>query len=59
MIAQGLPEEVPDRLLGHLADNVQHSGPTTDVVERILGRPAHSFADWAKDHADAFQTARG
>lgn len=55
MIAQGLPSEVPDRLLGYLADNVQQPGPTTDAVERILGRPARSFADWAKDHADAFQ----
>jgi uncharacterized protein YbjT (DUF2867 family) len=29
----------------------------TDVVPRLLGRPARSFADWARDHAAAFRGA--
>jgi len=28
-----------------------------DVVERILGRPPRTFADWARAHAHAFRSA--
>lgn len=55
MLAQGLPEEIPDRLLGSLADYAVQAGPTTTNVERLLGRPALTFADWAADHAAAFR----
>ncbi|UYM05793.1 NAD(P)H-binding protein [Solicola gregarius] len=55
MLAQGLPEEIPDRLLGSLADYAQSPGPSTDTVERLLGRPARSFAAWAADNAGAFE----
>lgn len=54
MLAQGLPEEVPARLLGSLADYATRPGPTTSTVEDLLGRPALSFADWARDNASAF-----
>jgi uncharacterized protein YbjT (DUF2867 family) len=55
MLAQGLPEEIPDRLLGSLADYAQQPGPTTDTVEQLLGRPARTFADWIADNAAAFR----
>ncbi|MEU1510739.1 NAD(P)H-binding protein [Streptomyces sp. NPDC005811] len=54
MLAQGLPEEVPDRLLGSLADYARRPGPTTATVADLLGRPARTFADWARAHAPAF-----
>jgi uncharacterized protein YbjT (DUF2867 family) len=54
MLAQGLPEEIPARLLGSLADYANNPGPTTNTVEELLGRPALTFADWARDHAAAF-----
>ncbi|ROO86911.1 uncharacterized protein YbjT (DUF2867 family) [Actinocorallia herbida] len=54
MLAQGLPEEVPARLLGSLADYARDPGPTTDTVARLLGRPALTFAAWARDNAVAF-----
>ncbi|MYS84629.1 NAD(P)H-binding protein [Embleya scabrispora] len=57
MLAQGLSAEVPDRLLGSLADYSALPGPTTDVVERVLGRPATPFAVWAADNAAAFTPA--
>jgi uncharacterized protein YbjT (DUF2867 family) len=57
MIAQGLPDEVPDRLLGYLADRIEQRGPTSTAVEQILGRPARTFARWANDHAEAFRQA--
>ncbi|WP_067676326.1 NAD(P)H-binding protein [Nocardia miyunensis] len=54
MTAQGLPEDVPARLLGSLSDYARDPGPTTDVVAQLLGRPALGFAAWAVDHAAAF-----
>ncbi|MFE1944877.1 NAD(P)H-binding protein [Streptomyces massasporeus] len=54
MLAQGLPEEIPARLLGSLADYAERPGPTTSTVEDLLGRPALTFADWAHDNAPAF-----
>ncbi|GAA1691214.1 NAD(P)H-binding protein [Glycomyces endophyticus] len=54
MIAQGLPAEVPARLLGSLADFAREPGPATDTVERLLGRPAATFAQWAIEHKAAF-----
>jgi uncharacterized protein YbjT (DUF2867 family) len=55
MLAQGLPEDVPARLLGSLADYSERPGPTTNTVEELLGRPASTFADWARDNASAFR----
>jgi uncharacterized protein YbjT (DUF2867 family) len=54
MLAQGLPEEVPARLLGSLSDYAIKPGPTTNTVAELLGRPALTFADWARDNAAAF-----
>jgi hypothetical protein len=54
MLAQGLPEEIPARLLGSLADFAREAGPRTDAVERLLGRPALTFGQWAVEHAAAF-----
>jgi uncharacterized protein YbjT (DUF2867 family) len=58
MLAQGLPEEIPDRLLGSLADYARRPGPTTGTVRQLLGRPALSFAEWAAENAAAFRPAR-
>ncbi|WP_327141795.1 NAD(P)H-binding protein [Nocardia sp. NBC_01327] len=55
MLAQGLPEDVPARLLGSLADYARTPGPTTETVPHLLGRPARTFAEWATENAAAFQ----
>jgi uncharacterized protein YbjT (DUF2867 family) len=55
MITQGLPEEIPDRLLGSLAHYARRPGPSSGTVQQVLGRPALTFAQWAADHAPAFQ----
>ncbi|MFL5332593.1 MAG: NAD(P)H-binding protein, partial [Geminicoccaceae bacterium] len=39
MLAQGLPADVPDRLLGSLADYAKQPGPSSHTVAQILGRP--------------------
>jgi uncharacterized protein YbjT (DUF2867 family) len=55
MIAQGLPEEIPDRLPGSLACYARRPGPSSDAVRQVPGRPALTFAHWAAGHATAFQ----
>jgi uncharacterized protein YbjT (DUF2867 family) len=55
MIASGLPDEAPDRLLGYFADHVRRPGTTSTDVGTVLGRPPLSFARWAAEHAPAFQ----
>ena len=56
MITQGLPEEIPDRLLGSLAHYARRPGPSSGTVQQVLGRPALTFAQWAAGHAPAFQS---
>ena len=55
MLARGLPEDAPDRLLGYLADHVQTPGPSSETVEQILQRPGLTFAEWATEHAAEFR----
>jgi uncharacterized protein YbjT (DUF2867 family) len=55
MLAQGVPPDVPDRLLGYLASLDKHPGPSSRDVAQVLGRPALTFAQWAGEHAAAFQ----
>src|SRR6266700_1674367 len=55
MLAQGLPPDVPDRLLGYWASLEKTAGPSSTDVSRVLGRPALTFAEWAVEHATAFQ----
>ena len=55
LLAQGVPADVPDRVIGYWGSLAEHPSPTTFEVERLLGRPALTFADWAGSHAAAFQ----
>jgi uncharacterized protein YbjT (DUF2867 family) len=55
MLAQGLPQEVPDRLLGYWSSLGGHPGPSSPDVARVLDRPALTFAEWAAEHAAAFR----
>ncbi|MGW7387105.1 NAD(P)H-binding protein [Streptomyces sp. NPDC054794] len=56
MLVQGLPEDIPDRVIGYAAACLAEPGPTTDTVARLLDRPALSFATWAAENAAAFQS---
>ncbi|MEU0941321.1 NAD(P)H-binding protein [Streptomyces canus] len=57
MLTQGLAEDIPDRLLGSLADFANKPGPATDTVEQLLGRPALTFAAWAAENSAAFTSS--
>jgi|Tabmets5t2r1_1033131.scaffolds.fasta_scaffold35497_1 uncharacterized protein YbjT (DUF2867 family) len=55
MVAQGLPEPFVRALMARYARGLGQAAPVTGEVERILGRPAHTYAQWAADHAAAFR----
>ena len=55
MIQHGLPEAFVDALLARYAREVGQAAPVTGEVERILDRPARTYAEWVADHADAFR----
>jgi uncharacterized protein YbjT (DUF2867 family) len=56
MLAQGLPEPFVRALMVRYARGLGQAAPVTGEVERILGRPARTYAQWVTDHADAFRT---
>lgn len=56
MLAQGVPADVPDRVIGYWGDHVLQPGPTSSTVEQLLGCPALTFAEWALEHAAAFRS---
>lgn len=50
----GFPEAFADAYMGLLAETVQRPAQVTADVEKILERPATSFASWASDHRHLF-----
>lgn len=55
MAAQGWTQEFIDGGLAHWASTVTDPEPVTDTVERVTGRPARTFTEWATDRADSFR----
>jgi uncharacterized protein YbjT (DUF2867 family) len=55
MVQQGIPEPFVEALLARYAREVGQPAPVTGEVERVLGRPARTYAEWVADHAAAFR----
>ncbi|MFC7330764.1 NAD(P)H-binding protein [Marinactinospora rubrisoli] len=56
MVAAGWPENVVDGILNaHSAMTKGAAGQVTGTVQAVTGRPARTFAEWARDHADDFR----
>ncbi|SDE32454.1 NmrA family NAD(P)-binding protein [Glycomyces harbinensis] len=55
MRAMGLDDPTIDYVLGWRADPPAWTTRASDTVERVTGRPARTFAEWAREHADAFR----
>jgi uncharacterized protein YbjT (DUF2867 family) len=55
MVQQGIPEAFVEALMARYAREVGQPAPLSGEVERILGRPARTYAEWVADHADAFR----
>jgi uncharacterized protein YbjT (DUF2867 family) len=56
MVQQGIPEPFVEVLIARYAREIGEPAPVTGQVQRILGRPARTYAQWAADHAAAFWT---
>ena len=55
MVGAGIPDFYADALLELFAwYRTGAAAPVSDDVPRILGRPARSADEWARDHADVF-----
>ncbi|MFB6555244.1 SDR family oxidoreductase [Streptomyces sp. NPDC056405] len=55
--AAGHPEEVIGFLLEAYGNTPEVGRTVVHTVEKVTGRPARTFAQWAADHADAFPAA--
>ncbi|MEV3991914.1 NAD(P)H-binding protein [Streptomyces sp. NPDC049837] len=53
-VAPYVPAEFADALLAHWSACAAAPVPLTRTVEEVTGRPARTFAQWAADHAEAF-----
>ncbi len=53
--SSGLPVEAARQLIGYFGASVGTEPLITDEVQRITGRPARTFEEWARDHADDFR----
>lgn len=56
MIGQGMAEPFVDALLARYARGAGRPALVTGEVEKILGRPALTWAAWAADHAADFRS---
>jgi uncharacterized protein YbjT (DUF2867 family) len=55
MVAHGFPEPFVAALMARYAQEVSQPAPVTGEVERVLGRPSRTYAQWVADHAAAFR----
>ncbi len=53
--AQGMAEDVMAFLISVYRDTPPEGRTVTDTVEKVTGRPARTFAQWAGEHADHFR----
>jgi uncharacterized protein YbjT (DUF2867 family) len=53
---RGLPQPFVDALVARYARGIGPAEAVTDEVQRILGRPARTYAEWVADHVAAFQS---
>lgn len=56
MAQRGLPQPFVDALVARWERGVGPEEAVSGEVQRILGRPARTFAEWVADHAAAFQS---
>ncbi|NDU74207.1 NAD(P)H-binding protein [Actinomadura sp. DSM 109109] len=57
MLADGRPEPLVEALIAASVRRPE-SNLVTDHIERLTGRPARTFANWAADHAAEFAAAQ-
>lgn len=55
MVESGWPPAYADGALDYFSMLVDNPETVTDTVAQVLGRPAHTFRDWAVEHAARFR----
>jgi hypothetical protein len=55
MLGLGFPEAFVDAYLALLAEAVGRPALVTGEVDKALGHPARTYAEWVADHAVAFR----
>ncbi len=58
LTATGVSRADAEYVIGWYADPPAEASTPVDTVERVLGRPARTFADWLAEHADRFDVPR-
>ncbi len=53
-VGLGFNAEFGDAYMAMLAETLDKPALVTQDVEKVLGRPARTFADWVSEHRDAF-----
>ncbi|MFF3227215.1 NmrA family NAD(P)-binding protein [Nocardia suismassiliense] len=58
LIATGVPRADAEYVIGWYSTSDDASTTVVDTVERITGRPARTFGQWAAEHAERFRSPR-
>jgi hypothetical protein len=53
--AEGRPQDVIDFLLDVYGNTPVEGRTVLDTVEKVTGRPARTFRQWAREHAESFR----
>ncbi|MFF4624882.1 Rossmann-fold NAD(P)-binding domain-containing protein [Nonomuraea jabiensis] len=55
LMATGVSRADAEYVIGWYAAPCDSATTVDDTVERVIGRPARTFAQWAAEHADRFR----
>ena len=55
MVQRGFLEPFVNALMARYARGVGQPAPVSGEVEKVLGRPAQTYAEWVAGHAEAFR----
>jgi uncharacterized protein YbjT (DUF2867 family) len=55
MAAEGQPQELIDFLINVFGNVPEEPNIVNSNIQKVTGRPARTFAEWAAEHADAFR----
>lgn len=55
LMATGVPRADAEYVIGWYAAPTDDSTTVVDTIERVTGRPARTFTQWAAEHAERFQ----
>jgi uncharacterized protein YbjT (DUF2867 family) len=54
-VSAGVPADIAEWLHDGFAESAAHPQVPTGVLEKLIGRPGKTYAEWARDNVDAFR----